>query len=69
MGLPPVLFRVQQQLSHCHAVFWRWTIDPDFLGLVPPLPGKMTPLQCDNFHHQGGLMDSIDASLQRGCQG
>ena len=34
--------------------------------LIPPLPGKLTPL---HFDHQGGLMEPSDASLQRGRQG
>jgi len=55
----------------------RRTLDPQHLQravelrhqrLHPPLPGKLTPLYTDHFS-PGGLMESIDASLQRGRQG
>ena len=34
----------------------------------PPLPGKMTPLQPNQYHPPGGLMEQSNASLQRDGQ-
>ena len=35
---------------------------------TPPLPGKMSPLQPDQYHPPGGLMEQSNASLQRDDQ-
>jgi hypothetical protein len=35
---------------------------------LPPLPGKMTPLQPDHIQPPGGLMEQSNASLQRDGQ-
>ena len=43
----------------------RWL---DSVDLIPPLPGKMTPLQSDHIHPPGGLMEQSNASLQRDDQ-
>ena len=46
----------------------RFTVERLLLILAPPLPGKMTPLQPDQYHPPGGLMEQSNASLQRDDQ-
>ena len=65
---PTLLPFYEAQSKECIAVRHPKPEGRFHLVFLPPLPGKMTPLQPDHVQPPGGLMEQSNASLQRDGQ-